>query len=698
MGSEEQLRRENAELLARAEHDRAELQRHLDLSKRLREYAAHLRATLREQMQRGAGAVFAEVAAVSAVALDVERVSVWLLDARRQVLACKYLWERGVGARATSEIPLGAVQRYVRALTTDLVAADDVSLDLRLLELRGYCAERGVGALIDVPVVVDGEVLGVVCHEHIGGVRAWRDAEIDFAANLGSVVALAIEVERRHEAQDRAQEATTAERTAEQRRREAERRYRELLDHVDLIGVVLDARGVIVAVNGAFALAAGVSREAAIGADFVARFVPEAERAGVRRLLTDGIRARALPPRVEISLLTADGALRSIVWSTTLQFDPTGAVTGTASLGLDLTERLRLEAELAQQRKFESLGRMAAGVAHDFNNVLTVISLAQAHGGKDSEIGAAMAYARELVASLLSYARREPVAVQDVDVDAAIGELGPVLATAIGKDLHLDLALGAGGGRVRIAPTELRQLIVNMVTNAGEAARGHGRTVRVATDAVADAAARRCVELRIVDDGRGMDEATRARVFDPFFTTKQPGEGTGIGLATCQSIVSRAGGTITVESKLGKGTAFRILLPVRVRTGEIAVVRPPSADPIPGHRVLIVEDSQAIGDLMMHVLQFAGHEVVHVTRLAQALAVLASEDFDVVIADLQLPDGRGEDVVAAARARSDQTAIIVASGEPTVILGVDAVLLKPFSNDDLKAGIRRALTHRRDAR
>src|SRR5262249_14078628 len=161
--------------------------------------------------------------------------------------------------------------------------------------------------------------------------------------------------------------------TAEQRRREAERRYRELLDHVDLIGVVLDVRGVIVAVNSAFALAAGVSREAAIGADFVARFVPEAERAGVRRLLADGIRARTLPRRVEISLLTAEGALRSIVWSTTLQFDPKGAVIGTASLGLDLTERLRLEAELAHQRKFESLGRMAAGVAHDFNNVLTVI-------------------------------------------------------------------------------------------------------------------------------------------------------------------------------------------------------------------------------------------------------------------------------------------------------------------------------------
>src|SRR4051794_570054 len=189
------------------EGSREGLQRQLDLSKRLREYATHLRAALREQMRRGTEAVFAEVARVSAAALDVERVSVWLFDARRQVLACKYLCERGVGSQVASEIPISDVQDYVRALTTDLLASDDVAADPRLLELRSYCADRGIGALLDVPVIVDGEVLGIVCHEHVGPVRIWRDAEIDFAVYLGSVVALAIEAERRHEAQDRAHEA-----------------------------------------------------------------------------------------------------------------------------------------------------------------------------------------------------------------------------------------------------------------------------------------------------------------------------------------------------------------------------------------------------------------------------------------------------------------------------------------------------------
>jgi two-component system OmpR family response regulator len=114
--------------------------------------------------------------------------------------------------------------------------------------------------------------------------------------------------------------------------------------------------------------------------------------------------------------------------------------------------------------------------------------------------------------------------------------------------------------------------------------------------------------------------------------------------------------------------------------------------------VLLVEDSQAIGDLMAHVLRAAGYDVVHVTRVRKALAAIEAERFGVVIADLQLPDGRGEEIIEAARARSQQTAILVASGEVTVINGVDGVLLKPFSNEDLRSGIRRAVELRREAR
>jgi CheY-like chemotaxis protein len=194
-----------------------------------------------------------------------------------------------------------------------------------------------------------------------------------------------------------------------------------------------------------------------------------------------------------------------------------------------------------------------------------------------------------------------------------------------------------------------------------------------------------------------MDDATRARAFDPFFTTKPPGEGTGIGLATCQSIVSRAGGTVTVDSTPGVGTAFRILLPVTGRSAEIAVPRAPMVRPAAGHRVLLVEDSRMVADLVGEVLREAGHEVVATSSMAAALAALAGPRFDVVVADLRLPDGRGETVVAAARARNPETAIVVASGDDVEVDGVDAVVMKPFTTDDLKAGIRRAVEHRRGA-
>jgi signal transduction histidine kinase/CheY-like chemotaxis protein len=565
--SDELLRSENTELRARAERYREGLQRQLDLSRRLREYATQLRTQLREHPLRAPEEVLTEVAQVSAGALDVGRVSVWLVDRERGVLRCRHLFVRGVAQPPASDIPLGEVEGYVCALTAGPVAVEDAATDPRLLELRRYCSEERIGALLDVPIVSEGEVLGVICHEHLGGPRPWHDAEVDYAANLGSVVALAIEAERRFE-----------------------------------------------------------------------------------------------------------------------------------------TER-RLEAELAQQRKFESLGRMAASVAHDFNNVLTVISLALSRGNRGAEISAAMSYARDLVVSLMSYARREPVAVADVDVDEALAALEPVLVAAAGSDLEFEAALHAGPTRVRIAPTELQQLLVNIVTNAGEATRGHGRAVRLATAVVArEAPLGTCVEIRIADDGRGMDERTLARAFDPFFTTKPAGEGTGIGLATCQSIVARAGGAISVETKPGRGTTFRIALPVVAGEEEDVAGPVAGADGAPARdggsherRLLLGEDSPTLGDLISFMLTDSGYQVVLVKTVAEAREALEGERFGVVITDLRMPDGRGEDVVAAARERSERTTILVASGEAAVINGVDCMVMKPFTPDELRSAIDRAMAHRREA-
>lgn len=780
------------------------------LSTRLRQYATQLRCALRDGALDSSEQVFAQVVAVSSEALDVRRASVWLVDGARGVLTCQHLFVRGQGTKTTSEINLRDVASYVRALTTDVLAVEDVTTDPRLLELVSYCAERDIRALLDTPIVLDGEVVGVICHEHVGGARAWHDAEIEFAANLGSLVALAIEAERRQQAQRRALavEASyrqlvenmpvviysfdlktgnlgyispamaaltgypaadivrggidgwiarlapddrdlvrarmragvsgalateisyrlirpdgtqvwlrdicavirsasgrvvavqgtlqdiTAERSAELRQQEAERRYRQLIDHVDLLGVVLDARGTIVLVNDAWCRLAGISREQAIGGDGLAVLIPEGDRDEIRTLFERAVAGRQMTPRWESTIRTASGEHRQIVWTNSLLFAEDGAVEGIASLGLDMTDRNRLEQELAQQRKFESLGRMAASVAHDFNNVLTVLSLSLAHGGKRAEIATSMAYASELVTSLLAYARREPIAVQDVDVDRAIAELTPVLATAIGKDLRLELELHAGERSVRISPTELRQLIVNLVTNAAEATRDHGRMIRIASDLTPDGSA---IEMRVADDGRGMDAATAARAFDPFFTTKPPGKGTGIGLATCHSIVTRAAGTITVDSRPSHGTTFHIRFPIsqgvpalpRTITGGHAAVEE--------RRVLLVEDSRLIGDLVEGVLREAGYSVVHVATVAAALDAIAASTFGIVITDLQLPDGRGDDVISAARTRSRRTVIVVSSGEPTVLNGVDGVLAKPFSPTDLQVAIDRAVEHRRGA-
>src|SRR5262249_11424917 len=162
----------------------------------------------------------------------------------------------------------------------------------------------------------------------------------------------------------------------------------------------------------------------------------------------------------------------------------------------------------------------------------------------------------------------------------------------------------------------------------------------------------------------------------------------GIGLATCHSIVTRVGGTIGVESKLGAGTAFRIVLPAA--PAEIALPRVITGGPFDERRVLLAEDAPVVGELMTHVLRGLGFGVGLGPAGAGALGGSEGERFGVVMAALRLRDGRGEEIVEAARARSSRTAIVVASGEVAVINGVDGVLIKPFSNEELRTGIRRA--------
>jgi signal transduction histidine kinase len=261
----------------------------------------------------------------------------------------------------------------------------------------------------------------------------------------------------------------------------------------------------------------------------------------------------------------------------------------------EVAHRARLEERLTETQRMEALGRMASGVAHDFNNVLTVVGghaemIRSHHPPGSSERGSADAIndaverGTGLTKQLLAFARRQELAPTEMDADRAIGELRALLGSLAGRETRLVLGLAAQGRRIVADPAQFSQVVMNLVVNARDAMPGGG-SLTITTDWIAAGTPGACacegaledghLLLSVTDSGHGIDAETLPRIFEPFFTTKGPEEGTGLGLATVHGVVRQSGGHIAVESRPGEGTTFRICWPA----ARSAVVRPPPAVP-----------------------------------------------------------------------------------------------------------------------
>jgi len=822
---------------------RTRLAHHRSLSLRLRAHAALLRDALRASLDgwNMLSRLLADVARLSSQALEIPRTSIWLFDESRINLVCRFQLPAGSSTEGMI-LPVASCPGYIRALsTTELgaVAVDDAWSDARTADLREYLRTYNVGALLDIPILGPGQLHGVVCHEHEGGPRHWQEEEIDFATDVGAMVALVLEAERRIGAEHvaRGSEAKyqnlveslpvtvysfqahtgqleylsprvqelgglaaerylvaggienwvqaiepedrepvrrrlsghiadgfereliyrirlpdgtrrwvrdtcavvrdltgtpiavqgtladiTALKEAELERAEIDRRYRRLLENADLLAVILSATGHVEMVNDCFVRLTGFSREEAMGADGFALILPERERDEVRERYLTSVRNGDLVPRFETGLRTRGGSLRRILWTNTLIRSSAGTVVGSASLGLDITERVEAEALQLQQQKIESLGRLAATVAHDFNNLLTVISTATAALDKRSDpdetaaiddIEAAVRQATGLTRSLLAYARRETIAPTLLSVDELVASALPLLRQIVGNEIELQVSLDTAAERVVIDGTQLRQVILNLVGNAIDATRGFGHCVRVSTGLVvmeADQARNRglfsegtFLVLTVSDDGRGMSRDLQERAFDPFFTTKTNGEGTGLGLAMCTSIVRRAGGFISIESLPDRGATLRVHLPIARTRGDGAAAALPalSSDlektPIPEvepPRILVVESDESTRYFVTRVLSSEGIEVVDATDLKGARAALADGSVDLLLTARALPDGDGVGLAHEARELHRARWVVVVAGEPPgdstgdltkdlAARGIDAVLAKPLRVENL---------------
>ena len=388
-------------------------------------------------------------------------------------------------------------------------------------------------------------------------------------------------------------------------------------------------------------------------------------------------------------------------------------------VGVNMTDRIRLEAERRQSHKLEAVGQLAGGVAHDFNNILGVIigytetALTQPPseeklGESLEEIMKAAERGTTLIRQLLGFSRKQASYPRVIDVNPTIIDIDRLLNRLTGEQVYFTLLLGPETGCIKAEPGQLEQLLVNLVVNARDA-MPQGGEVRVSTQCANVASSEAgalgvepgdYVLVEVSDTGTGMDAETQAHIFEPFFTTKGPGKGTGLGLANCYGIVKQNGGFIRVQSELGRGTTFHIYFP-RLAEAAPATATPKAPEALPrGHEaVLVVEDDDALRALTVNVLGELGYNVTAADDGEVAQQILKEPNapvFDLVVSDVGMPRLDGVSLTHWLEAHHPETRVLLVSGYGAGLrqndsVGNRAVLTKPFTRAQLASAVRQAL-------
>ena len=404
--------------------------------------------------------------------------------------------------------------------------------------------------------------------------------------------------------------------------------------------------------------------------------------------------------------------------------DRSGVIVGASSIQRDITQRKRSEAALRQAAKMEAIGRLAASLAHDFNNQLHALTGFAGFASRDPHLGPtarqdlmqiqkAVERMASLTRQLLAFARQQVLAAQTLDLNLVIADAYPMLQRLLGADTDLQLAAARDPTWVRVDRSQLVQVLMNLVINAQDALSGGGQ-IRVRTGSVAVEAGQvrdrlglpvapgHYAELVVQDTGQGIAPEHLPHIFEPFYTTKQIGRGTGLGLATVEGIVSQSGGHIQVESALDRGTSIRVLLPLtdHADVRPAAVMPAPTVRPRAEGRILVVDDEDLVRAVVARALEEEGYQVINARNGREAIGCLerASGAIDLVIANIVMPEMGGRELGAELGRRYPSIPVIWMSGhlpdDKVLSEGPYAeqpFLQKPMSNEQLVQAVAQVL-------
>jgi PAS domain S-box-containing protein len=473
------------------------------------------------------------------------------------------------------------------------------------------------------------------------------------------------------------------------------------------------------AANPAFLTATGMGREQVVGRR-IEEVLPESSHVLVLGNYRRAIEERRRVGWEEVAVYPSGTKVGEV--SVVPVFDTMGRCTHLIGMVHDITERKQLEDQLRQAQRLEAVGQLAGGIAHDFNNILTAIrgnaELArrgleedEPRRGDLDEVIASADRAAALIRQLLAFSRRQMLQSEVLDPAEVIDGLAQLLRRLLGEHVELATRTAPDLGCIKVDPSQLEQVVVNLAVNAADAMPDGGKLTielsNVELDAAyvaahAEAAPGAYVLLAVSDTGTGMDADTRARAFEPFFTTKEVGKGTGMGLATVYGIVKQSGGSVYVYSEPGQGTTFRIYLPRVAQEPSGAVAEASAARPSSSgaETILLVEDEPAVRGFARRTLEDYGYTVLEAAGGAEALAIAASHSGHIalLLTDVMMPGLQGHQLAAQLTAARPELRILFISGftDNSVIHhglpdhGV-AFLAKPFSVDALGEAVRAVL-------
>jgi PAS domain S-box-containing protein len=643
------------------------------------------------------------VTELGARATCTERASVWLFNEDESKLRCIDLYEATPGRHSAGMMLRESEFRdEFRALKeARYIDADDALIDPRVAGyVETYLKPHRITSMLDTVIEVSGRHIGVLCLEHVDRPHCWHADEIAFACQLADKIALCISHRDRRCVQEELEEA--------QRLSHLGNWYLRLPDTLTCSAEVLRIFGLE---------APGPSPAVE---QFMRLMAPESATplaAALARCSKTG-----QPYELDLELRRPAGEVRRVVARGEPVHAASGAIVALRGTIQDVTERVDMEARLARAQRLESIGQLTGGVAHDFNNILTVVLanaelLCESLADDDRLRGLAELISRgasrgaELTHQLLAFARRQPLDPQSVDPSVLLEDMRGLLSRSLTEQIELSIRCDGSIWPVMVDAAQLESAVLNLAINSRDAMPQGGRlsieagNIVIGEEDIArygELAPGDYIRVSVSDTGCGIPPEILPRVLEPFFTTKEKGKGTGLGLSMAFGFASQSGGLLVIESRPGEGTAVHLYLP---RSGEPA--RPAVAQGAGGYEpsvgqttVLLVEDDEMVRHCAGTQLDALGYRVICAANGPEGLEIVRKrDDIELLFTDMVMPGGMsGRDLAEAALAIRPQLKVLFTSGHTddiTVNRGGlqpgSRLLRKPYRPSELARTLRKVM-------